>query len=138
MFRYVHEVCLYMYIKYVEIYTWSMFRYVHEVCLDMYMKYVEQYNMLIKFVFIISVYIHVIETLVAIALCNRSFLFVYLQIFLFILIGSAILQQFLWFLFRHQLGFSATLKWTLRKVSRMPQYFWKTPSLKFHKLWCSG
>ncbi|XP_023344553.1 uncharacterized protein LOC111713828 [Eurytemora carolleeae] len=51
---------------------------------DMYMKYVEQYNMLIKFVFIISVYIHVIETLVAIALCNR-----------------------------HQLGFSATLKWTL-------------------------
>ena len=45
--------------------------YTKHVSLDAYVGYVEQYNILIMFVFVISVYIHVIETLVAIALCNR-------------------------------------------------------------------
>ena len=40
MFRYLHEICSYMYIKYVNLCTWNMFRCVHEVCLYMYIKYV--------------------------------------------------------------------------------------------------
>ena len=40
MFRYLHEVCLDMYMKYVYVWTLSMFIYVDEVCIDVYTKYV--------------------------------------------------------------------------------------------------